>query len=255
MTFVYTLVLLGIIAYSGICGFLYVKQRNLLYFPTPQVEITNTKHIVLQNEGHRIKTWVLNEGKRPAIIYFGGNAEGVEVNIASFQRMFTNYTIYILNYRGYGGSSGEPSENALFSDALQIYEKVKGDHSSISVIGRSLGSGVATYLAANRAVERLVLITPYDSVANVAQQAYPLIPISLLLNDRFESAKNASSISADTLIIIAEQDELIPRKNSDALAAEFSPKKLSVVVIAGQDHNSLASDSEYERTLQAFFGK
>lgn len=255
MTFVYSLVLFCIVAYSGICGFLYVKQRNLLYFPTPQVEIVDTKHLLLQNDGHQLKTWVLNEGKSQAIIYFGGNAEAIEVNISPFQRMFSNHTIYMPNYRGYGGSSGEPNENALFSDALQLYEKLKPEYTSISVIGRSLGSGVATYLAANRSVERLVLITPYDSIVNVAQQAYPLMPVSMLLHDRFESVKNVASITADTLIIIAERDELIPRKSSDALAAAFSPTQLSVVVIAGQGHNTLASDSEYERILSEFFGK
>jgi len=252
MLYVYLVVLIGTIAYGGLCGLLYVKQRDLLYFPTPEIKLANNEHIMLLNSQQSLKIWVLNKAKSQAIIYFGGNAEGVETNIPLYTDLFPEYTVYLVNYRGYGGSSGSPSEKALFSDALFIYDEFVTQHSSVSLIGRSLGSGVATYLAANRKVERMVLVTPYDSIVNVAQHAYSMFPVSWLLQDRFDSAAVAAEVSAVTLLIIAEHDEMIPRSSSDALAVAFPVENISTSVIVDHGHNSLSADPGYNKILTNF---
>jgi uncharacterized protein len=163
------------------------------------------------------------------------------------------YAVYLVNYRGYGGSSGLPSETALFQDALVVYDHIKTGHSHISVIGRSLGSGVAVFLAANRDVEKLVLVTPYDSIENIARQMYLVYPISIMLKDKFNSLSRVDSVSAETLVIIAENDQIIPRENSERLAAAFRPGQATVKTLVGADHNALASHPDYSRFLMAFF--
>src|SRR5260370_41081884 len=90
-----------------------------------------------------------------ALIYFGGNAEDVSLNMPSLSAGFPDSAIYLLHYRGYGGSSGRPSEGALFADALTLFDQVHSKHPDVDVVGRSLGSGIAVYVASLRPVTRL----------------------------------------------------------------------------------------------------
>lgn len=241
-----------VLIYAAIAAFLYVKQRDLIYYPQPAAtNIVESKYSLI-NGGIALKGWVLNTGKRAAILYFGGNAERVEANIPVFKQIFKGHTVYLVAYRGYGESEGAPSEAALFSDAEAIYDDIKKKHESISIIGRSLSSGIATYLSSMRDVDKLVLITPYDSIENVAQAAYPIFPISVLLKDKYRSVNYAVGVKSKTLILVAERDEVISRKSSDNLAKGFNPEKLKVRIIGGATHRSISTSNEYLYTLLEF---
>ena len=87
-----------------------------------------------------------------AIIYFGGNAESMAQSSDEIARQFPAFTVYLMDYRGYGRSTGEPSEEGLYSDALKLYDTMKSKYESISIGGRSLGSGIAVYVASQRKV-------------------------------------------------------------------------------------------------------
>ena len=126
-------------------------------------------------------------------------------------------------------------------------------HQSISTIGRSLGSGVATYLAVNRDIEKLALVTPYDSIANVAQQTYPVYPISWLLKDSYDSIGIANHIRSPTMILIAEHDRVIPPAHAHNLATSVSARLLKIITIEDAGHNSISGSKEYVRQLRAFF--
>jgi len=112
--------------------------------------------------------------------------------------------------------------------------------------------GVAVQLAAARPVERLVLVTAYDSLLNVARQYFWWLPVGLLLRDRYESARRAPEASALVLVVIAAKDEIIPRARSDALAAAFAPRQAGVVVVPGVGHNTLDLSPRYLRSIAAF---
>ena len=114
---------------------LFANQRSQIYFPVPELEITGEESYVTRNKDVVLKGWVLNQGKSDAIIYFGGNAENVGYNVPQFKEVFKESTVYLLNYRGYGGSSGKPTESNLYDDALHIYDEIKPNHNSISIIG------------------------------------------------------------------------------------------------------------------------
>ncbi len=196
---------------------------------------------------------MLNQGKKEAILYFGGNAEAVVYSAEDFLSVFPLQTVYLLNYRGYGGSSGQPSEAGIFADALFLFDKVLEKQAIISVIGRSLGSGVATYLASKRPVEKMALISPFDSITSVAQNIYMIFPVFLMLLDKYDSISRVKEIEAKTIILVAEHDEVIPRKHSQRLIDEFPPEQISVKIIADSGHNDISNKVEYYQHLKDFF--
>ena len=169
--------------------------------------------------------------------------------------MFSGYTIYITNYRGYGGSSGLPTEDALFADALTIFDRVKQRHSSVDVIGRSLGSGVACYVAAKRKVKKLALITPYDSIKNVAQSAYPIFPVKWLLKDHFDSVHYSAAINSDILVLTVNNDLVVPNSGTDHLIQALSHNPVQIERYNHVSHADVSELVEYQKKLSAFFKK
>lgn len=234
-----------VLSYLGFGLYLYIAQRSFIYFPVAERNASDVRVEHLTIDGESIKVWVLGPDSDRAVIYFGGNAEDVYGNAAGLRAVLPEHTSYLVNYRGYGGSSGSPTEARLFSDALAIYDIFRERHAQIAVIGRSLGSGVATYLASQRDVQRLVLATPHDSALAIAQEMYPVYPVSLLLKDRYESVRYAPLIQAPTLIIVAEDDRIIPRRHSNRLAEAFVPGLAELVVIANAGHNGLSGHQQY----------
>ncbi len=238
--------------YVAFCGYLYFAQRSFIYFPVPESLNVRAEDLRMDMDGATLQIWRLHATKQDAVIYFGGNAEDVAQNIPQFERLFPDKAIYLVNYRGYGASTGTPVEVALLGDAQAVFDIISQTHSGISIVGRSLGSGVAVFLAATRRAERLVLITPYDSIAKVAQSAFPIFPVSAMLKDRYDSLSYASSISIPTLMLIAEQDEMIPMRSSKNLAAVIDPSLISVNIVRNATHNTIQNFDQYSLALSQF---
>lgn len=246
--------------YVAICALMFFNQRSQVYFPTPAVTRSDLGTLVVESGGEQLKLWRVgtrtDDPAAPALIYFGGNAESVEGNAAEFASAFPNHAVYLVNYRGYGGSTGAPSEKGFFADAEAVHDAIAARHPArgIAVIGRSLGSGVATYLAAVREVERLVLVTPFDSLVNVAAEHYRWLPVGLLLRERFESVERirAGAVRAPTMIVIATDDEVVPALRGEALAAAFPAGQAQVLRLTGARHNSVGMFPEYLRSLSRF---
>ncbi|NCF36097.1 MAG: alpha/beta hydrolase [Gammaproteobacteria bacterium] len=244
------LVLLGV--YLLLAAFLYVYQRRLIYYPVALDPSFVAERIVVDNQGTRLQGWVLNPGQRKAVIYFGGNSEMITHRRGFFEDVFRDYSVYLINYRGYGDSEGSPSEAGLFSDALAIYDQLSPRHQSISAYGRSLGSGVAVYLAARRPLEKLILLTPYDSVAAVAQKIYPMFPVRYLIKDRFDSTALAPAIEAPVLITSAEHDREIRLPHTLALKQSFTRAPLDYMMISGAAHNNIVDFPDYREAVRQF---
>jgi len=238
------------LGYVGFCGVAFLGQRSMLYFPTPAHELAGVQELRVQSGGETVRVWVHAGDGPDALLYFGGNAEDVVENLPDFAAALPHRSLYLVNYRGYGGSTGSPSEQALFADALAAYDAVHVRHPNVAVAGRSLGSGVAVYLATQRPVGALVLVTPYDSIVNVAKGRLPFLPVGLLLRDRFDSASRVAAVKAKTLVVVAERDEVIPRERTDALVAKFPEGQARVEVVPGVTHNLL----QYEQLLAGFLG-
>ncbi|MCK5131785.1 MAG: alpha/beta hydrolase [Candidatus Sabulitectum sp.] len=253
-TFIISALAVIAIGYLTTAAYLYLNQRKFLYFPQPGVLHTNEQTIEIRNGNISLRGWVANEHNDNAIIYFGGNAERPEASIEDFKQLFSNHTIYFINYRGYGESDGTPTETGLYDDAMAIYDHIAPHHNHIIIIGRSLGTGVATYLATNRDVHKLILVEPYDCLANIAQLTYPIFPMQLIVKDRYDSAQRAPYITAPTLIIKAENDQVIPASSTDNLIAQFTGTTPQTATIPNATHSDIQDYTQYYLLLRDFIG-
>lgn len=208
-------------------------------------------------DGTRIHAWHVKSGA-PLLLYFGGNAEEVSWMIEEARARAPQASWLLADYRGYGQSGGAPSEKALVSDALLLYDhaaKLPGvDPNRIVAFGRSLGSGVAVALAARRSLAGLVLATPYDSLAAVAKRYYWYLPVDWMLKHRFDSAALAPQMTPPLLCLIAERDEVIPPAHAERLFEAWGGPKRKVV-LAGANHNSTDSAPQFWPAILEFLEK
>ena len=248
--------------------FLYAMQDRMIFLRQPLAEELrglvhklrpDAEEMVLATaDGHRLHGWFVRNGEgkadAPALIYFGGNAEEVS-GFALEANELPGVSFALFNYRGYGRSEGDPSEQALFSDSLAIYDAVAArpgvDRKRIVVMGRSLGSGVATYLASQRPVSAVVLVTPYDSLTAVARAKYPFVLVELLLKHPFDSLGRAPAIDAPLLALIAEADSIVPPSHAAALVKAWRGPVTSVV-LERADHNDITAHARYWLTVREF---
>ncbi len=242
------------------CIILYIFQDKLIFSQKGISEETlnyikstheNVEEINLKmQDGTNLHGWfVKNSDARRSklLIYFGGNAEEVSYLCDEMKR-YRDWSVVLLNYRGYGLSQGNPSEENLYSDAIEIYDYFSAqdniDESNIVVMGRSLGTGVATYLAKNRKVKGLILITPYDSLKSLIEKKIPIFPSGLMLRHQFDSVARAPVIKVPLHIIVALEDNIIPLWHSEKLASTWGGK-VFINEIKGEGHNSLRHTEEY----------
>jgi pimeloyl-ACP methyl ester carboxylesterase len=237
--------------YASLCGLLYAFQREVEYHPTPLHFEPDAPAIAVGGKTGTLHGWVVNPGHPNAAIHFGGNGESLEFDVEFYRELLPDTSVYLVPYRGYGPNAGVPSEAGIEADALAVFDFVRARHAHVMVIGRSLGSGVATYVAAHRPVDQLVLVTPYDSILNIARERYPVFPVALFLRDPYESWRSADSVRIPTLVLLASDDQVIPRASSDALIAHLNPKPV-VVVVPHSDHNNLNHGALYAQALRDF---
>jgi len=248
-----TLIALGMVAllvYAGACLALFLMQRSFIYFPRAVAALAAPKTSTLAVPGALLRVSERPVSGPRAVLYFGGNAEDVSASLPLLDQAFPGHALYLMHYRGYGGSTGTPTEDALVADALALYDRVAAGHADIVVIGRSLGSGVAVQLASRRKVAKLVLVTPFDSLAGLAAQQFPYFPVRWLLQDKYESWRHAPLVKAPTLILAAGHDEIIPAASTEALLSRFAPGRATRRVIEGAGHNSISDSPAYIAQLE-----
>jgi len=243
---------LAVAAYIALCGWMYLHQRELLYFPQYTRSDAQGTDFALPRGSVTLRGWALNTGRHDALIYFGGNAEALTQRRAEFTQWFGTRTVYLVDYRGFGASGGTPSEADLYGDALALFDTVHKRHPGgrIAVMGRSLGSGVASYLAARRPVERVALVTPYDSIANIARGRYPWLPVGLLLRDRYDSERYISHHRGPVLVLRAGLDEVVPPSSTDRLLTQLPGAR--VLVFPHANHIDISDDPRYRDALAEF---
>lgn len=228
-----------------------VKPNLLTYSAYAQSELwLSQQQVSLQ--GWKIEQ--SNSCSESVLLYFGGNAEDVTLNFSQVSQWNVRRA-YFFNYRGYGWSQGKPSQAAFFEDAVAIHDFLVDeqgeDPKNIILMGRSLGSAVATYVAAQRRISRSILITPFDSVLSLAKQMLPFLPVRWLLRHPFPSSDYAPSIHSHLLMILAEHDEVISRSNSMQLFKKWAGNK-RLFTIANAGHNDLHLAPTFSREITEF---
>ena len=254
---------LGIAVVIGLVVVLYFFQDRLIFYRQPPgPPVSHPPGVAVEEvalraaDGTRLAGWLARNkpGRAPLVIYFGGNAEEVSSNIGLADR-FGEWSLLALNYRGYGASEGTPGEAALFSDAQDIFDyaarRPDVNPQRIVAMGRSLGSGVAVYLASQRQVSAVILVSPYDSVLSIARAVYPFLPVRLMLKHPFDSLSRAPKIDAPLLCLVAGDDRVIPRSHSERLFLVWSgPKKW--IDVPGAGHDSVAGEQQYWEEIASF---
>lgn len=239
---------------------MYLYQRQLLYFPTTKPNQSGFNVVSLKSADISIKLIITEQDNEHAIIYFGGNAENVYDSSKIMAPAVAGKTVYYVNYPGYGGSSGTPNEESILHAANDIYDYVSSKHQFVSLIGRSLGTGVAVALASKRPTLHLVLITPYDSIASIASSHYPFLPVSLLIKDKFNSLAYVQNVAAQVLLLIASDDKVIPNKHSVRLVQAFNAKqdlqgaeaKITALILNNSNHNNIHLHPDFMHSINTF---
>ncbi|MDR0182196.1 alpha/beta hydrolase [Lysobacter arvi] len=244
---------LPVLGYAGVVAWLFSKQRDLIYLPEgTRIDVAQTD-FALPRGDVQLHGWVLHPQASRPVIYFGGNAEGIQHRRDMLDRLLPHRPVYLVSYRGYGASGGEPSEAALFADALALFDEVRSRHPDepIAVIGSSLGSGVASYVASQRDVSQLVLVAPFDSLAAVARVHYPALPVRWIIRDRFDSIDRLRGYEGDVMVVRASLDTVVPPANTNRLIAALG-KPPKIVDLPQAGHNTISGDPVFEQALADF---
>jgi fermentation-respiration switch protein FrsA (DUF1100 family) len=257
------ILIFAVTAYVFIAAFMYVTQRSHQYFPGHQglaanaVGLNGVEDLKLASrDGETLQAWYARARPgKPTILYFQGN--GGEISdradrFAAYQAQ--GFGVLFLSYRGYGASTGSPSERGLVSDAYAAYDWLMArglKPQEIMLVGESLGAGVAVQLAAEREVKAMALEAPFASAANVAAAVYWWLPVRLLMKDKFDSSALIARVKVPLLVIHGDEDGIVPLSEGEALfAAANEPKEM--VVIPGGNHGSIFSAETWAREMQFF---
>lgn len=206
----------------------------------------------LRVDGVSLRGWEVNPGRERALVYYGGNGEGLDWLVPELGRRFPDHTSYLVAYRGYGASEGTPGERVLTTDALLVFDHAAARHAGpVDVVGRSLGSGVAMQVAVRRPVERLALVTPFDSLVATAADLFPILPVRHLLQDRWDSASVAHRLGARVLVVRAGRDAVVRPARTDRLL-EVLPAGTVLVDLPDAEHATLHEDPAYWPAIVGF---
>lgn len=190
------------------------------------------------------------------MIYFGGNAENVSVYLEQLEQ-FPKASFYLVNYPGYNGSVGKPTEKTVLQNALATYDYLVDEcgisSDSIYLIGRSIGSSVAAFVATQRRMKGLILVTPFDNLFNVAKSITSFLfrPFLWTIRSHFNTIKYLESVNIRIMVIFAESDEVIPQASMNKLS-RFLTDRASINVVTNANHQNISDFNEYCSMIKDF---
>ena len=248
------IILTILVVYLGALIYIYITQDDKVFNPSviqknEQFELKDMKRILFKVDDVILEGVYKKSQKKhaPLILYFGGNADDA-TRILLHIKSLEEFDIVAFNYRGFVNSEGKPSEKALFSDALKIYDKFSNNKEVIAM-GRSLGTGIASFLASKRKIKGLILITPYDSVVSMAKKRYPYFPIEALLRHKFESVKYMLQVNSKVGLIEVKDDGIVPKYHFDKLKEKVKNLALHVE-LKNTSHGEVLMHPDFENTLK-----
>lgn len=247
------ILIIALICYGGLLALLYLTQRAMQYFPErlrtapAAAGLPEAQEIELDTpDGERVIAWHLPpRGDKPVILYFHGNGGSLRGRVDRFRALTADGTgLVALSYRGYGGSSGAPTEAGLVNDALAAYAFTRARYPAERIVlwGESLGTGVAVALAAQQPVGHLILQSPFTSAADVGAQRYWFVPVGLLMKDQFRSDLRIGKVTAPVLVLHGDRDNIVPMALAERLYGLINaPKRF--VRFPGIGHNDLGAEA------------
>lgn len=267
LQWLWRVVRVGILVWLGLLLYLALAQRSMIYFPSHLDEaaaaaIAAEQGLEPWRDGARrvigLKKLAPSADRRPraAVLVVHGNG-GQAVHRRNYAKLpqaapGRALSVYLLEYPGYGARDGTPSQDALIAAAREAVALIPADEPLI-VLGESLGTGVAAALAA-AAPERvtgLLLVTPFDSLASVAQHHYPLLPVRWIMRDRYPAAEWLVDYRGPAVFLLAGADDVVPAKFGETLFDGYTgPKSKMVVEAAGHnDVTELLTTDQWREAL------
>jgi len=245
--------------YLLILGVLYTIQGSLI-FPAPDVKVINLPTFAEFSEmktedGVTLRHIRLkgDEGA-PKLMFFHGNGLLAAHELERGRQLQENgFDVLLVEYRGYGGSSGEPSADSILKDSLAVYDwYIKDETDWVFLYAHSLGTGVASYLSSKRPVQSMVLEAPYASLADVAASKYFLFPVKTLFKHEIGTAEYLKGTKIPILIIHGKEDKVIPLEFGEALFESLDPNNAQIKIIDSAGHNNLISHGSVDTALDHF---
>lgn len=242
------ILLLALSLYVVACLYMYFMQRRFLYYAdtTDVAESVGSVPFAVNRElstsdGEILHAWWVppRDDSQVIYLYLQGNAETLLNRDKRFGILtFEGAGLLAVSWRGYGGSSGVPSEAGLRLDAIAAYEWLREQYASerIIVFGESLGTGIAVWLSSQHPTGGLVLDSPYTSILDVARLHYRWLPVTWLARDRFESLSLAEKITVPVFVFHCTEDPLIPYAMAEQLLAAFPSKTKLFSPMPGKCH-------------------
>lgn len=245
-------------------------QRQLIYFPdtsTPSLDrsgLTGAEAVAFATgDGHHLSAWFVpgsGPTPRPTVVVFSGNAghRGYRAPLAAALRR-QGLNVLLTDYRGYGGNPGTPTEAGLAEDAraARAYALTRPDvdATQLTYFGESLGAAVAVRLAVEHPPAALVLRSPFASMALVGQYHYPVLPVRLLLRDRYPSIDRAPMIRCRVLVIAGNADSIIPIGHTRRLYDAIVAPKTFVEIAADHNDQALLDGAEMIQAMVRFLSR
>jgi fermentation-respiration switch protein FrsA (DUF1100 family) len=231
------LLIVVVLGYGGFIALLFFFQRAMMY-PAPQTARTapeaagfpQAQEVFLDTkDGEKVIVWhVPPQAGKPVVIFFHGNGEVLAWRVARFRNLTADGTgLVALSFRGYGGSTGTPTETGLLYDGVAAYQFAAEHYPPERIVpwGYSLGSGVAVAVAASQPVGKLILEAPYTSVVDIAASMFPFVPGRWLVRDQFRSDERVAKINVPVLVMHGEKDSVIAMSFGEKLFALVPGRK------------------------------
>jgi len=265
LKFLRSILIVVTIAYAMAAGFMYLSQRGFVFVPTGELSTPAEKGLdgvvvetVAMADGTDVTVWRAApklEGA-PTVLYLHGNSSNLSARWKRFKEILdSGFGLYAPSYRGYAGSGGSPSEAALISDALEHYDRAAEAGTPIILHGESLGTGVATAVAAERpGAGLLVLEAPYTALVDMASERYPWLPVGLLMKDPMPTRERITRVKAPVLILHGTADHVIPVEHGRRLFG-FAPEPKELVILDGVDHSDLWKNGLWDKVQAVWRGR
>ncbi len=261
LKFIVVLLLFTFILYGAVCFLLYKNQEQMIFFPetlAPDHEFTYTekfeeRFFKTASDANIHALHFKTEQAKGLILYFHGNAGSLEDwGLVAQQFLVLGYDILMPDYRTYGKSTGKLSEQALYDDALFIYNAMKSEYKEDRIVlyGRSLGSGIVSELATKTKPRQIILESPLYSAVELAKQRLPLLPVRKMMRYRFDNHLKIKQFKSPFHVFHGTKDEVIPYEHCQKLMKAFSPIETYLTSIEGGGHNNLSVSGLYHNKLE-----
>lgn len=246
-------------------GFMYFFQDKFIYFPSRE-HIASPESVGLEYEEFFLETgdtlnlhawYIPRTGARQTLLFLHGNAGNISHRLESIQLFHEiGLNVFIFDYRGYGKSEGKPDENGTYADAeaawLYLRREKHLNASDIIVFGRSLGGGVASWLAAKYPPASLILESTFSSIDEIAAHYYPYFPVRWLSHIHYPTGERISEIHCPVLIVHSPEDEVVPFRFGQSIFRNANEPKTFLSILGDHNRGFLHSGSHYTDGLSAF---